>query len=80
MDASVETEVMDPVNPGVLVFLRRHPNQTVVGVYNVTPDRQSLPRWVVPLGNRAWDALTDEAPLTDADLRVEPYQARWFVE
>ena len=80
MDASVETEVMDPVNPGVLVFLRRHPNQTVVGVYNVTPDRQSLPRWVVPLGNGAWDALTDEAPLTDADLRVEPYQARWFVE
>ena len=52
----------------------------MVGVYNVTPDRQSLPRWVIPLGNWARDALTDDTPLTDGALVVEPYQVRWFVQ
>jgi amylosucrase len=80
LDASVETEILDPVNPAVLVFIRRHQNQTMVGVYNVTPDAQLLPRWVIPLGNWAWDALTEETPLTDADLRLDGYQARWFVQ
>jgi amylosucrase len=80
LDASVETEILDPVNPAVLVFIRRHQNQTMVGVYNVTPDAQLLPRWVIPLGNWAWDALTEETPLTDADLRLDGYQVRWFVQ
>ena len=64
LDAAVETEIADPVNPGVLVFVRRAPSQTLVGVYNVTATGQSLPRWVVPIGNWARDALTEEAPLT----------------
>jgi len=80
LDASVESEILDPVNPAVLVLLRRFPSQTMVGVYNVTPDRQSLPRWVIPLGNWARDALTDDTPLTDGALVVEPYQVRWFVQ
>jgi amylosucrase len=80
LHASVETEVMDPVNPAVLVFLRRAASQTMVGIYNVTSEPQSLPRWVVPLGNQALDALTDQAPLTDQALVVEPYQARWLVQ
>jgi amylosucrase len=80
LDGSVETEVMDPVNPSVLVFLRRHPVQTMVGIYNVTNDRQVLPRWVIPVGNWAWDALTEQTPLTDGSLTLEGYQARWFVQ
>jgi amylosucrase len=80
LDASMETEIVDPVNPGVLVFLRRVPGQTMVGVYNMTPDEQSLPRWVIPVGNWAWDALTEESPLTDGPLRLAAYQARWFVQ
>ncbi|MET0693772.1 MAG: amylosucrase [Propionibacteriaceae bacterium] len=80
MDASVESEIMDPVNSAVLVFVRRAPSQTVVGIYNVTPDAQTLPRWVIPVGNEAWDALTEDTPLTNHDLPVEPYQARWFVQ
>jgi amylosucrase len=80
LDASVETEIVDPVNPAVLVFIRRHPVQTMVGVYNVTPDRQELARWVLPVGNWAWDALTEETPLTDGPLWLEPYQTRWFVQ
>jgi amylosucrase len=80
MDASVEAEIMDPVNPAVLVFVRRYATQTMVAVYNMSTDPQVLPRWVIPLGNWAWDALTEETPLTDAGLQLEPYQVRWFVQ
>ena len=52
----------------------------MVGVYNVTPDPQKLPRWVVPMGNWAWDALNDGAPLTDGEIALEGYQARWLVQ
>ena len=43
----------------------------MVGVYNMTPESQKLPRWVIPLGNWAWDALTEETPLTDGPLTLE---------
>jgi amylosucrase len=80
LDASVETEIVDPVNPAVLVFIRRHPVQTMVGVYNMTADPQELARWVLPVGNWAWDALTEDTPLSDGPLWLEGYQTRWFVQ
>jgi amylosucrase len=80
LDASVESEILDPVNPAVLVFQRRYQTQTMVGVYNMTTESQKLPRWVIPLGNWAWDALTEETPLTDGSLTLEGYQVRWFVQ
>jgi amylosucrase len=80
LDASVESEILDPVNPAVLVLLRRFSTQTMAAVYNVTAESQKLPRWVIPLGNWAWDALTEEAPLTDKPLTLDGYQARWFVQ
>lgn len=80
MDASIETEILDPVNPAVVVFIRRGLTQTMVGVYNVTAEDQLLPRWVIPVGNWAWDALTEETPLTDQSLLVRGYQVRWFVQ
>ena len=80
LDASVESEILDPVNPAVLVFLRRFSSQTMVGVYNVTTESQKLPRWVIPLGNWAWDALTEETPLTDGPLMLDGYQVRWLVQ
>jgi amylosucrase len=80
LDAAVETEIADPVNPAVLVFVRRAPTQTMVGVYNVTDRPQSLPRWVVPVGNWAADALTEQTPLTDGPLPLAPYETRWFVQ
>jgi len=80
MDASVESEVMDPVNPAVLVLQRRASTQTLVGLYNMTPDVQKLPRWVVALGNWSRDALTDETPLNDGEIVLQPYQARWLVQ
>jgi amylosucrase len=80
LDASVESEILDPVNPAVLVLLRRFQTQTMVGVYNMTTESQKLPRWVIPLGNWAWDALTEETPLTDGPLTLDGYQVRWFVQ
>jgi amylosucrase len=80
LDASVESEILDPVNPAVLVLLRRFSSQTMVGVYNMTTESQKLPRWVIPLGNWAWDALTEETPLTDGPLTLDGYQVRWFVQ
>jgi amylosucrase len=52
----------------------------MVGVYNVTAESQKLARWVIPLGNWAWDALTEETPLTDRPLTLDGYQVRWFVQ
>jgi amylosucrase len=80
LDASVESEILDPVNPAVLVLLRHFLTQTMVGVYNMTIETQTLPRWVIPLGNWAWDALTDETPLTNGPLTLDGYQVRWFVQ
>ena len=80
LDASVESEILDPVNPAVLVLLRRYQTQTMVGVYNITTESQKLPRWVIPLGNWAWDALTEETPLTNGPLTLDGYQVRWFVQ
>jgi amylosucrase len=80
LDASVESEILDPVNPAVLVMLRRFQTQTMVGVYNMTTEAQKLPRWVIPLGNWAWDALTEETPLTDGPLTLDGYQVRWLVQ
>ncbi|MFL6045025.1 MAG: amylosucrase [Propionibacteriaceae bacterium] len=80
LDASVESEILDPVNPAVLVLLRRFPTQTLASVYNMTAESQELPRWVIPLGNWARDALTDETPLTDRPLTLDGYQVRWFVQ
>jgi amylosucrase len=80
LDASVESEILDPVNPAVLVLLRRFSTQTMVAVYNMTTESQRLPRWIIPLGNWAWDALTEETPLTDGPLTLDAYQVRWFVQ
>ena len=46
----------------------------------MTPDAQELPRWVIPVGNWAWDALTEETPLTDGPVWLDGYQTRWFVQ
>ena len=77
LDASLESEILDPVNPAVLVFLRRFPTQTMVGVYNMTTKQQKLPRWVIPLGNWAWDALTEESAIERWAATLGELQVRW---
>ena len=80
LDASMETEIVDPVNPGVLVFLRRFPSQTMVGVYNITPDSPDPAAVGDPGGQLGLGRADRETPLTDGPLRLERYQARWFVQ
>lgn len=80
LEATGESAIMDPVNPAVLVLTRNHPVQTLVGVYNLTPEPQRLARWAVPVGNAAVDALTEDAGLSEADLNLAPYEVRWFVQ
>lgn len=83
--ASVETEVLEPVVPAVLVTARRHPAQTFVGLYNASAAAQHLPRWAVPHevvhpDGRLHDALTGLPPAEDADgVALAPYQACWLV-
>ena len=80
MDASVETEVMDPVNPAVLVFVRRFPTQTLVGVYNVTPeaaDAAALGDLAGQLGHRR---AQRRQPADRRRMILEAYQARWLVQ
>ena len=35
---------------------------------------------MIPLGNWATDALNGGSPLTDGELTLEAYQARWLVQ
>ncbi len=89
LDASVRTEVAPVDDPGVLVTIRRHPQGTMLGVYNVTPTWRSVPAWRLAehglLG--AVDVLTDTVPagsdsLTgrgDGNVAVPPYAAWWLV-
>ena len=81
LHAATGTEVLDPANRTVFATARRHPGQTLVGLYNFSEWPQSWPRAAVPVDGDLVDALTDRAPATTSDgaLRLEPYQALWLV-
>jgi len=64
----------------VLAFLRRHPAQTMLGLYNMSRHEQWWPRAVLPLAGEPVDALTGAPPATSADVvRLGPYAALWLV-
>jgi amylosucrase len=74
MHASVEAELLDPVNPSVLAFARRAAAQTVVALHNVSPDPQLWPREAVPLPDPLQDALSG----TTTGLVLPPYGCLWL--
>ena len=78
MHAAVEPELIDPVNPAVVSWVRRSPAQTVVAVHNMTEHQQVWPRWAVPLDGLLTDALTGRTCLDDP-LVLEAYEVRWLV-
>ena len=49
MHASIEAELLEPVNPAVFAILRRHPGGALVALFNMTEYHQWWPRWAVPL-------------------------------
>lgn len=82
LHASVETQIGEVDDPGVLVTVRHHPAGRFVGLYNVTPQTRYWP------GHRAHqyavdnlpDAITGE-PLTWSpygDVELKPYQVMWL--
>ena len=75
MHASIEAELLDPVNPSVLAFVRRAPGQTVVALHNVSPEPQLWPRGEVPLPDPLTDALTGST----AGLVLPAYGCLWLV-
>jgi amylosucrase len=79
MHGSVEAEPLEPVNPGIFGMLRRHPAQTVVGLFNVTEHEQWWPRWAVPLDGDLQDALTGAGTGDANGLHLGPYDARWLL-
>jgi amylosucrase len=80
MHASIESRMLDPVNPAVVASIRAHPVQPVAAVYNVSDQEQSWPRWAVPLDGSLTDALTGRTVDGSADaLVLRPYEALWLV-
>jgi amylosucrase len=75
MHASVESELLDPVNPAVLAWVRRAPAQTLVALHNLSPEPQLWPRDAVPLPDPLWDALSG----VSAGLVLPPYGVLWLV-
>lgn len=75
MHAAVEAELLEPVSPAVLAFARRAPTQTVVALYNLSPEPQLWPREAVPLPDPLHDALSGAAPA----LVLPPYGCLWLV-
>ncbi|RJK95493.1 alpha-amylase [Vallicoccus soli] len=79
MHASVEAEALDPPLPGVLMTRRRHPEQTLVCLYNLTEHDQWVPRGLVPLGGALRDELAGQpAGEADGTLLLTPYRALWL--
>jgi len=80
MHASVEADLLEPVNPAVFAIARRHPAQTVIGLFNMTEQHQWWPRSGVPLEGDLRDALTGAPPAGDLNgFQLGPYDACWLV-
>ncbi len=78
LHASVEAELLDPVNPAVLAWARRAPEQDLVALHNTSEHPQTWPREAVPLDGPLRDVLADQV-LPDGDVLLEPYACRWLV-
>ena len=81
LHASVPAEPLPPSDPGVLAVLRRHPLGPMLGLYNVTEDWRAFPHSrLVELGlEDSVDTISGAATVSEAELWLAPYEARWIV-
>ncbi len=83
LDASVAADIVDPVDPGVLPVLRRHPVGALLGLYNVTDTWRPFPRErIAELGLADGLDVISGQPLdygADGNLWLRPYRAAWIV-
>jgi amylosucrase len=78
LHARVEAELLDPVVPAVVAWVRRAPEQQLMALHNLSEHRQVWPRHAVPIVGPLRDALADEV-LPEGDVLLEPYAVRWLV-
>ena len=76
MHAAVPTRLLDPVNPGVVAWERRAPDQVLVALHNTTREPALWPREAVPLPGPLHDALSGGSP----GLVLPPYACLWLVD
>lgn len=87
LHASIPTDVLPVVDPGVLAVARRHPLGPLVELYNFTESPRSYPAGVIEehsglrVGSGT-DALTasEVRPDDDGRVRVAPYEALWVLD
>ena len=83
LHAATEAELLDPVDPAVLAWVRRAPGHALVALHNTTEHRRVWPREAVPLEGPLRDVLAEGAgydgQLLDGDVVLEPYACRWLV-
>ena len=84
LHASLQAQVLEPSDPGVLAVLRRHPLGPMMGLYNMTEQWRPWPAErlaFVGLGD-AVDRLSGERVLVSEDGQVwlGPYAALWVLD
>ena len=84
MHASVASEHLGPVDPGVLLVTRRHPGEPVLALYNVTEDPRPVPahlvRDVLATAGPAREHLTGAVLSLAEDLTVPAYGSWWLTD
>lgn len=77
LHAAVESQVLEPSNPQVLVFLRQHPLGRLVCLFNFSETAQAVYTGM----DSAQDLITQTKPhLESGMVWLAPYQALWLVE
>jgi hypothetical protein len=78
LHASVETELLEITDPGVLALVRPHPVGPLAELYNVTAEHRVHP----PLaqGGAMVDALTGRRVEAGAAVELDPYEVLWLTE
>ena len=83
LHASVSSEVLPLWDDGVLALARRHPEGTMLCIYNVTDSWRHVPGWVLRDHGLAscLEALSGEwvTPGPDDRVGLPPYAVAWFV-
>jgi amylosucrase len=84
LHAAVESQVLDPRDPGVLLVARQHPLGPMLGAYNMMAEPRHVPVQVLrDLGldpTRVVDHLSGVAPeIRDDGVQLPAYGAVWLV-
>ncbi|HEX6875528.1 MAG TPA: alpha-amylase, partial [Nocardioidaceae bacterium] len=85
LHASIESEVLHPRDPAVLLVARRHPLGPMLGAYNMAPEPRHVPLEALHMlgldPSTVVNHLTASAPeIRDEAVQLPPYAAAWLVQ